>query len=155
MKVAFRTMFPDGYPDCFMDIIFNAMDKRRIGYVTFRDFVKTIAITVIGTEDDKLNWAFDVFDQKGDGFVTLDELINVVEALWQLHGESPDMEDHKLHFIRRRTRLIFRRLDVKKEGRISRDQFRDVLKQDQWVIKNVLHVYSSAVGTSSRVVQSP
>ncbi|XP_050046405.1 neuronal calcium sensor 1-like [Dermacentor andersoni] len=154
MKQVFGSMFPDGYPNAFMDIIFNAMDKRRIGYVTFRDFVKTIAITVSGTADDKLNWAFDVFDQKGDGFVTLDEMINVVEALWQLHGESPEMEDYKLHYIRRRTRQIFRRLDVKNDGRISRDQFREVLKQDHWIVKNVLHVYSSAVGAFSRVVQS-
>ncbi|KAH9361399.1 hypothetical protein HPB48_003927 [Haemaphysalis longicornis] len=147
-------MFPDGHPDSFMDIIFNAMDKRRIGYVTFRDFVKTISITVSGSADDKLNWAFDVFDQKGDGVVTLDEMINVVEALWQLHGESPDMEDYKLQFIRRRTRRIFRRLDVKRTGFVSRDQFREVLKQDEWIVKNVLHVYSSAMGAFSRVVET-
>ncbi|CAN8008412.1 unnamed protein product, partial [Ixodes pacificus] len=144
LKHVYGDMFPDGYPDTFLDFIFNAMDKRRIGYVMFRDFVKTIAITVSGSPDDKLNWAFDVFDQKGDGFVTLDEMINLVEAIWQLHGESPEMEDLKLQFIRRRTRNMFRRLDVNHEGRISRDQFRQVYKRDTWIVKNVLEVYSSA-----------
>lgn len=120
--------------------------------MTFRDFVKTIAITVSGSADDKLNWAFDVFDQKGDGFVTLDEMINVVEALWQLHGESPEMEDHKVQFIRRRTKQMFRRLDVNRDGRISRDQFRQVFKRDLWIVKNVLQVYSSAMGAFTRVV---
>ncbi|CAN8005357.1 unnamed protein product, partial [Ixodes hexagonus] len=144
LKHVYGDMFPDGYPDAFLDFVFNAMDKRRIGYVTFRDFVKTISITVSGDPDDKLNWAFDVFDQKGDGFVTLDEMINLVEAIWQLHGASPEMEDFKLLFIRRRTRHMFRRLDVNHEGRVSREQFRQVFKRNQWIVKNVLRVYSSA-----------
>ncbi|XP_064487768.1 neuronal calcium sensor 1-like [Ornithodoros turicata] len=152
LKTVFASMFPSGHPETFLDYVFNAMDKRRIGYVTFRDFVKTISVSVSGSPDEKLNWAFDVFDQKGDGVLTLDELINVVEALWNLHGESLVIEETKLQLIRSRTKTMFRRLDIKRDGKISREDFRQVFKNDRWIMKNVLQVYSRSLGAFSRIV---
>lgn len=33
LKHVYGDMFPDGHPDAFLDFVFNAMDRRRIGLV--------------------------------------------------------------------------------------------------------------------------
>lgn len=57
------------------------------GVITFKEFIRAISITTKGSIDEKLNWAFDLYDIDNDGFVTRAEMVDIVTAIYVLHGE--------------------------------------------------------------------
>lgn len=50
------------------------------GVITFDEFIKAIAIPSTGTVDEKLDWAFSMYDLDDDGYVTREEMLNIVKA---------------------------------------------------------------------------
>ncbi|OQR71580.1 neuronal calcium sensor 1-like [Tropilaelaps mercedesae] len=60
---------------------------RNNGVITFKEFIRAISITTKGSIDEKLNWAFDLYDIDNDGFVTRAEMLDIVTAIYVLHGE--------------------------------------------------------------------
>lgn len=57
------------------------------GVITFKEFIRAISITTKGSIDEKLNWAFDLYDIDNDGFVTRAEMLDIVTAIYVLHGK--------------------------------------------------------------------
>ena len=55
--------------------------------ITFKEFIRAISITTKGSIDEKLNWAFDLYDIDNDGYVTRAEMLDIVTAIYVLHGE--------------------------------------------------------------------
>ncbi|XP_022237595.1 neuronal calcium sensor 1-like [Limulus polyphemus] len=78
--------FPAGNPSPFVDYIFNVFDSNKDGVVTFKEFITAIAVTTHGSVDDKLKWAFKLYDIDNDGYVSRFEMLDVVTAIYQLHG---------------------------------------------------------------------
>lgn len=50
------------------------------GVITFDEFIKAIAIPSTGSVDEKLDWAFSMYDLDDDGYVTREEMLNIVKA---------------------------------------------------------------------------
>ena len=48
--------------------------------ITFDEFIKAIAIPSTGTVDEKPDWAFSMYDLDDDGYVTREEMLNIVKA---------------------------------------------------------------------------
>ena len=44
----------------------------------FQDFVKNLSILIHGTAEEKYNWIFDLYDLNGDGYITKEEMEDVV-----------------------------------------------------------------------------
>ena len=53
--------------------MFNAYDIDCDGEVDFVDYIRTLSVTERGTMDEKLKWAFSMYDINGDGQVSLKE----------------------------------------------------------------------------------
>lgn len=43
-----------------------------------------------GTQNDKLRWAFRLYDINGDGYVTKGEMLKVVNAIYDLLGRNTE-----------------------------------------------------------------
>ena len=48
--------------------------------------MRNLSVLVHGTDDDKYNWMFDLYDLNGDGTITKTEMANVVVAVYELLG---------------------------------------------------------------------
>ena len=77
--------------------IFSLLDTNNAGSLTFQvicrsrqvwgrqlshqEFIITLAMLVKGTEEDLFNWTFNLYDTNGDGFISREEMSDVVKSV--------------------------------------------------------------------------
>lgn len=131
--------FPCGDPTKFVDYIFNVFDEDKNGVITFKEFIRAISITTKGNMDEKLNWAFDLYDLDNDGYVTRAEMLDIVTAIYVLHGKVGPADTTGTDNPRRRVDQLFAKLDTDADARISREEFCEGFKTDPWIRKALLN----------------
>ncbi|NXA82545.1 CSEN protein, partial [Thryothorus ludovicianus] len=62
--------FPQGDASSYAHFLFDAFDADRNGALCFQDFAVGLSVLLRGTEQQKLRWAFDLYDVNKDGCVT-------------------------------------------------------------------------------------
>ena len=73
-------MFPSGDVSNLADHIFDAYDMDGNGMVDFKEFLCTVNLATNGTVDEKLKWAFRLYDIDDNGYVTKEEVIQFVKV---------------------------------------------------------------------------
>ncbi|XP_017485905.1 PREDICTED: Kv channel-interacting protein 4-like, partial [Rhagoletis zephyria] len=90
-KVIYSQFFPQGAnPTLYAHYVFNTLDQDHSGIVSFEDFVQGLSILSRGSVEEKLRWTFSLYDINGDGFITREEMTDIVTAIYELMGRLPD-----------------------------------------------------------------
>lgn len=57
--------------------------------------------------EEKLRWTFSLYDINGDGFITRDEMTDIVTAIYELVGRHPDSVGPEIAKINDKVDKIF------------------------------------------------
>lgn len=105
-------------PDKELSQMIEKIDANCDGCVDINEFGELYrSIMNERDEEDDMKEAFDVFDQNGDGFISVDELRSVLVSLGVKQGRTA--EDCK--------RMIMK-VDVDGDGRVNYKEFRQMMK---------------------------
>ena len=79
-KTIYNEFFPEGDASTFAEHIFRNFDVDGNGKLDFREFLGGLNIQLKGTLEEKLGWAFHLYDIHGTGYITKDELLALVKV---------------------------------------------------------------------------
>ncbi|KAF3647802.1 Calmodulin-like protein 5 [Capsicum annuum] len=106
-------------PEMELVQMIEKIDINRDGFVDMEEF-GTLYRSIMDERDEEedMREAFNVFDQNGDGFITVEELRSVLSSLGLKQGKT--LEDCK--------RMIMK-VDVDGDGMVDYKEFRQMMKR--------------------------
>ena len=127
LKEKMNIILPDENIDIVANLIFSAFDKDNNGFLDFSEFIIATHCIASSSPEDKLRWAFQVYDTDNSGSITVGEIIQVFSALYANEGL-----DQK--YAVERAETIFGNLDVNHDGDVSEDEFVKVCLEDKEMV---------------------
>ena len=143
-KKIYNRMFPSGVDDKYAEHVFRSFDKNKDGQIDFREFVISISITSRGTLEQKLQWAFKVYDIDEDGYITRKEMLEIVKAIFKMsrHNSLSNSLSVSEDVATPEERVddIIKQLDANMDGKLSEKEFIDGSKNNPDIASKLIQV---------------
>ena len=118
----YKKFFPQGDVKEFAKHVFRAFGGKEKGSIGFKEFYKAFMLQTSGDLNEKIIFAFRMYDLDGDGEITKDEMLTIIRSIYQLLGPQVKMPEH-LNTPEKRTEVVFNQMDVNQDGNINFDEF--------------------------------
>ncbi|KAM6369646.1 calsenilin isoform 2-T2 [Pluvialis apricaria] len=94
-KLIYSQFFPQGDASTYAHFLFDAFDADRNGALCFQDFVIGLSVLLRGTVQQKLKWAFNLYDINKDGYITKEEMLEIMKSIYDMMGRctQPTLRD--------------------------------------------------------------
>ncbi|XP_037126992.1 Kv channel-interacting protein 2-like isoform X6 [Syngnathus acus] len=135
-KNIYSQFFPQGDSSTYAHFLFEAFDTDKNGSVSFEDFVFGLSIILRGTINDRLNWAFNLYDLNKDGCITKDEMLDIMTSIYDMMGKYtyPTMQDDA---PREHVENFFQKMDRNKDGVVTIEEFIESCKKDENIMQSM------------------
>ncbi|KAK3095373.1 hypothetical protein FSP39_013906 [Pinctada imbricata] len=135
-KKIYAQFFPQGDSSAYAHYVFNAFDHNKNGSINFEDIVMGLSVLSRGTYQERLQWAFNLYDVNGDGLITRDEMLDIVTAIYDMMGRfSEPLTDEST--VQDHVNKVFQKMDVNRDGVITMDEFMDTCWKDENISKGL------------------
>merc|ERR1712038_292887 len=136
MYLGFQNDFPTGlglsqFTDLFPDLnngvatanlVFRVLDDDGSGQLGYKEFLQAIDLVGARTPDDKLRWAFKMYDEDNSREIDIHEMERVMQSIYSML-EGAGIEIGILGNPIDKARDCFKRMDHSGDGKLSEDEF--------------------------------
>uniref|UniRef100_A0A8C6SX27 Potassium voltage-gated channel interacting protein 2 n=1 Tax=Neogobius melanostomus TaxID=47308 RepID=A0A8C6SX27_9GOBI len=125
----YSQFFPQGDSSMYAHFLFEAFDTNKNGSVSFEDFVFGLSIILRGTVNDRLNWAFNLYDLNKDGCITKEEMLDIMKSIYDMMGKYTYPRCRTMH-----RENMWKKMDRNKDGVVTIDEFIESCKKVETTI---------------------
>ena len=141
----YDNFFPFGDSSAFAGHMFRVHHHNgNVGdTISFGEYLETLSIITRGRIEEKLLWAFQLYDHDGDGKISRADMTIVVDAIYRMLGSLVDFpEDEDTPY--KRTEKLFHLMGMAEKDSINLEEFKEGIQQDASAIQSLL-VYDGVV----------
>ncbi|XP_025932048.1 Kv channel-interacting protein 4-like isoform X3 [Apteryx rowi] len=120
----------------YAHFLFNAFDVDGNGAICFQDFVVGLSVLLRGTVHEKLNWAFNLYDINKDGYITKEEMLEIMKSIYDMMGRCtyPILKDNA---PAEHVEMFFQKMDRNRDGVVTFEEFVETCQKDENIMSSM------------------
>ncbi|KAM9511921.1 A-type potassium channel modulatory protein KCNIP1-like isoform 1-T2 [Salvelinus alpinus] len=135
-KQIYAQFFPHGDASSYAHYLFDAFDSAHSGSIKFEDFVMALSILLRGSVREKLTWTFNLYDINRDGYISKEEMTDIVRAIYDMMGKYtyPAL---KTDTPKQHVDAFFQKMDKNRDGVVTLDEFILSCQEDENIMRSL------------------